>query len=117
MQLLDLAGVASPFPQGWQVWAPRVFAGEEKVPAAHTSHVVFLPSMVEAVPSAQSSQSTSDVLEQALQPGRRLNLPAPHMMQGPPGGPHRPGTHEQLSRSHESGGLKVPSLHRACTPP
>lgn len=90
VQLLDPAGAANPVPQGSHVWAPLVFAGNEYVPAPQTSHVVFRPRLVEAVPSAQSSQSTSDVLEQALQPGYRLYLPAPQTIQGPPGGPQRP---------------------------
>lgn len=66
--------------------APRVFAGNEYVPAAQTSQVVFLPRLVDAVPSAHNSQSTSDVLEQALHPGNKLYLPAEHKMQGPPVG-------------------------------
>lgn len=72
------------------VKAPRWLAGKENLPAVHTSQVEFLPSTLDAVPSPHSSQSTSDVLEQALQPGYRLYLPAPQTIQGPPGGPQRP---------------------------
>jgi hypothetical protein len=117
VQLLDPAGAARPNPHGSHVWAPRVLAGNEYVPGPHTLHVVFLPSMVDAVPSAHSSQSTSEVLEHALHPGNRLYLPAPHRMHGPPAGPHLPGMHEQFSRSHASGGENVPSGQVACKPP
>lgn len=113
VQLLDPAGAARPFPQGSHVWAPRVLAGYEYVPAWQVTHVVFRPRLVEAVPSAQSSQSKSVVFEQALQPGYRLYLPAEHRMQGPPGGPHLPGMQEQFSLSHARGGENVPSLHWA----
>lgn len=61
-----------------------MFAGKEYFPISHTLQVLFRPSMVEAVPSAHSSQSTSDVFEHALHPGIRLYFPAEHRMHGPP---------------------------------
>ena len=117
VQLLAPASENVPLVQNWQTVAPGMFAGKEYMPAAQASHVVFRPRLVENVPGAQSSQSTSVVVEQALQPGNRLYLPAEQRMQGPPGGPHLPGTHEQLSRSQAKAGENVPSLHWACTPP
>jgi hypothetical protein len=90
VQAPDPVGAARPNPHGSHVCAPLVLAGNEYVPAPHTSHVESRPSIVDAVPTAHSSQSTSDVLEQALHPGSRLYLPAPHRMHGPPAGPHRP---------------------------
>jgi hypothetical protein len=73
-----------PFAQSSHVRAPLVFSGYEYLPALHTSQLVFLPSTLDDVPSAHSWQSTSDVFEQAMQPGNVLYLPAEHMMQGPP---------------------------------
>lgn len=90
VQLAAPARENVPLVQNSQTVAPGRFAGKEYMPAAQASHVVFLPRPVENVPGVQSSQSRSVVLEQALQPGNRLNLPAEHRMQGPPGGPHRP---------------------------
>jgi hypothetical protein len=86
------------------------------LPAAHTSQVVFRPSIVEAVPSSHRLQSRSVVLEHALQPGNVLYLPTEQRMHGPPVGPHLPAMHEQLSLSNESGWEYVPSEHWACTP-
>jgi hypothetical protein len=116
VQLLDPAGAARPIPQSSQVLAPRVFSGKENLPAVQTSQVVFLPNSLEAVPSWQSSQSRSIVLEQVLHPGNRLYLPAEHRMHGPPAGPHRPLMHEQFRRSQASGGENVPSGHVASSP-
>ena len=106
-----------PFAQASHVRAPFWFAGKEYLPAGQTSHVVFLPSTLEAVPSSHRLQSRSVVLVQALHPGNVLYLPAEQTMQGPPVGPHLPAMHEQLSLSHARLGLYVPSEHWACTPP
>ena len=84
MQLLDPTGAARPIPQYSQVSAPLWLAGDEYLPAPHTSQLVFLPNRLDDVPSSHSWQSTSDVLEQAMQPGNVLYLPAEHRMQGPP---------------------------------
>jgi hypothetical protein len=92
-------------------------AGDEYLPAPHASQLVFRPNRLDDVPSAHSWQSTSDVLEQAMQPGNVLYLPTEQRMQGPPVGPQRPAMHEQFSLSNASAGLYVPSLHWACTPP
>lgn len=116
VQLLDPTGAARPIPQSSQDIAPRVFAGNEYLPAVHTSQVVFLPNTLEAVPSSHRLQSRSVVLEQAIQPGNRLYLPAEHRMHGPPAGPHLPLMHEQFRRSQASGGEKVPSGHVASNP-
>lgn len=84
VQLLAPPVATVPSGHASHVWAPLIFAGKEYLPIPHTSHVLFRPSMVEAVPSAHNSQSTSDVFEHALQPGIRLYFPAEHRMQGPP---------------------------------
>ena len=116
VQLLARAPEIVPFAQVKHVVAPLRLAGNEYLPSAQTSHVLFLPSIVENVPTAHSSQSRSVVLEQALQPGYRLYLPAEHRMHGPPLGPQRPGMHEQFSLSQACVKLLVPSLHRPSIP-
>jgi hypothetical protein len=117
VQLLARAPETVPFAQGSHVKAPLWLAGDENFPARQASHVVFLPSMVEAVPSSHRLQSRSVVLVQAMHPGNVLYLPAEHKMQGPPVGPHRPAMHEQFKRSQAKLGLYVPSEHWACNPP
>jgi hypothetical protein len=117
VQLLARGPEIVPSAQGSHVKAPLWLAGDENFPARQASHVVFLPSMVEAVPSSHRLQSRSVVLVQALQPGNVLYLPAEHKMQGPPVGPHRPAMHEQFKRSQARLGLYVPSEHWACNPP
>ncbi len=117
VQLLARAPEIVPFAQDSHVRAPNWLAGDENLPARQTSHVVFLPSMVEAVPSSHRLQSRSVVLVQALQPGNVLYLPAEHRIQGPPVGPHLPAMHEQFKRSQARLGLYVPSEQSACKPP
>jgi hypothetical protein len=73
-----------PFAHTPHAVAPTVLAGYEYFPAPQTSHVLFLPNIVEYLPSSHRLQSRSVVLEQALHPGIRLYFPAPHMIQGPP---------------------------------
>jgi hypothetical protein len=84
-------------------------SSDEAVPALHGSHVVFRPSTLDAVPTAHLVQSVSVSASHALHPGSRLYLPALHALQGPPCGPHHPGTHEQFIRSQALGLLNVPS--------
>jgi hypothetical protein len=117
VQLLARAPEIVPFAQGSHVKAPLWLAGDENFPARQASHVVFLPSIVEAVPSSHRLQSRSVVLVQAMHPGNVLYLPAEHKMQGPPVGPHLPAMHEQFSLSQARLGLYVPSEHWACNPP
>jgi len=117
VQLLARGPEIVPSAQGSHVKAPLWLAGDENFPARQASHVVFLPSMVEAVPSSHRLQSRSVVLVQAMHPGNVLYLPAEHKMQGPPVGPHLPAMHEQFKRSQARLGLYVPSEHWACNPP
>lgn len=58
-----------PFAHVKQAVAPFELAGNEKLPAGQAEHVLFLPSIVENVPTAHGSQSRSVVLEQAVHPG------------------------------------------------
>lgn len=84
VQLLAPTSEKEPLVHKAQVEAPRILAGKLYWPASHAVQVLFRPSIVENVPRAHSSQSTSDVFEQALHPGIRLYLPAEHRMHGPP---------------------------------
>jgi hypothetical protein len=84
VQLAAPASENVPLVHRAQEEAPRMLAGKLYLPASHASHVLLRPNMVENVPSAQSSQSTSEVFEHALHPGMRLYLPAEHRMHGPP---------------------------------
>jgi len=117
VQLLARGPEIVPSAQGSHVKAPLWLAGDENFPARQASHVVFLPSIVEAVPSSHRLQSRSVGLVQAMHPGNVLYLPAEHKMQGPPVGPHRPAMQEQFSLSQARLGLYVPSEHWACNPP
>ena len=65
-------------------WVHAVDPAAEYVPLRHVSHLVSRPSVVDAVPSSQLMQSVSVWLVQAVHPGRRLYLPAEHLMHGPP---------------------------------
>jgi hypothetical protein len=117
VQLLAPAPEIVPFAQGSHVRAPNWLAGDENLPARQTSHVVFLPSIVEAVPSSHGLQSVSVVLVHAIQPRIVEYFPDEHMIQGPPAGPQKPLEQLQFSLSQAKLGLYVPSEQSACKPP
>lgn len=77
----------------------------------------FRPCTLDAVPGSHGLQSVSVCALHAVQPGRRLYLPALHIRQGPPTGPHHPAMHEQFMGLQARALLNVPSEHCAWIPP